>query len=190
MTVTSNDTGQINQALMDLQRHKGGVSVGREQTIEDVYHPESDQEVRFYMNDSINDFNSYILLGDLIVLFGRYTLNKTNGFWKNTYVADYGTYYQYIRYFNLTIPYPIEPAGALVQSQIQSHTESGRNYLSLPSYYYSSIYGLPPGHGLNTLTIPNDHQLLFASSSLYDGNDINSVQFTEVVNYFIFTKIK
>lgn len=123
MTITSNTPSQINAALLDLQRRQN--NTGKVESTIVVNKPTQEQEIRFFLGEEVQDasgthYDNYILLGDVIVIFGRRLINKTYGGWYSA--TDQGNgkkYWQLRTSFELPIPYGLDE-GALTYATIST----------------------------------------------------------------------
>lgn len=122
MTITSNTPSQINAALMDLQRRNASKQIFDKNALKEVEKTLSgDNEIRFYLETfsayrpatyaaNLNGLtaHSYILLGDVIILYGQQAIDSGYS-WKlinpNALSGDYCD--QPYRTIELPIPYNI-----------------------------------------------------------------------------------
>lgn len=157
MTVTSNNPSQINAALMDLQRHM--YNTGKSNIRIDTSSKLSEQEIRFYMSDFTSDAtsHSYILLGDVIVLFGR---NKfANWSWVHVYTtAQSAKYYQAQQTVEIPVPYKLK-SGSLIHSGVKSFSNNSEGVVIRANQLYAGLTGSSKA----LVSMPNGNHITFAT---------------------------
>lgn len=126
MTISSNTPSQINAALLSI-KSRADNSMKKPDLTMSVSNPMQEQEIRFFLGEVVPqgpgyDLNSYILLGDVIVIFGKVYLDlslpETGGGSHTVSHPNGKKYWQMQKTVDIPSPYDIDDDGALKYSTL------------------------------------------------------------------------